>query len=102
MQKTGGRAAGTPNKSSLAVLRKCEELGFDPIKEFIEKLKDIDSREKQADLILRFMEFVHPKRRPVDENGDTEGPPQIGIAVGQVSMSEEQIQKLVMIARGEK
>lgn len=63
--KTGGRQKGTPNNRTLALSDTLESLGFDPLPKLVELLPNL-TPEKQADVLLKLMEFIYPKRKAID------------------------------------
>lgn len=65
LPKTGGRKAGTPNKSSLSPEELYTSYGFDVVGEFLNSVKDLKPSEKTTAL-LKFMEFVFPKKKSLE------------------------------------
>jgi hypothetical protein len=66
--KSGGRKRGTPNKRSLLVAERLENIGCDPIAILASICMDvgapIDARIRCA---IELSCYVYPKRRPIDD-----------------------------------
>ena len=63
-EKSGGRKVGTPNKRSLFLQELLELKSISIPEKLLEVLPRL-SFEKQADVYLKLMEFVYPKRKAV-------------------------------------
>jgi hypothetical protein len=74
-QKTGGRTKGTPNKRTLALMEICDEKGYDLLSQVITDLQLLNDPKDRLHFNLKFMEFLYPKRRAVDENGNPDDGP---------------------------
>lgn len=63
--KHGGRAKGTPNKKTLALLERIEQSGKDPVQVMLDLLNDQDP-------VLRFqaskelLQYMYPKRKALE------------------------------------
>lgn len=67
LPKTGGRTKGTPNKNSLNLLQRLNDLSFDPVAELIVCLST-QPPFQQVDSILKMWEFLYPKRKQIDHD----------------------------------
>jgi hypothetical protein len=67
LPKSGGRKKGTPNKSTVKLSEIMLSSQFCMVKELIDLLPSL-SKEKQADTLLKLMEFVYPKRKTTEES----------------------------------
>ncbi len=83
--KTGGRSAGTPNRSTGEVKQKLEVLGCDPI----EGMARIAMDESQpmtlrASMYCELAQYVAPKRKALEHKGELVGsaPPVFVIGIG--------------------
>ena len=78
-RKTGGRKAGTPNKRTLNVIERLDELGCDPIEGMATIALDSQNPvELRARMFSDLAQYVAPKRRAIDHSG-SEGTGPIGI-----------------------
>jgi hypothetical protein len=69
--KTGGRAAGTPNRRTQEVTALLASLGCDPIAGMVALANDPDvSPELRGKMFAELAGYVHPKRRAVEHTGD--------------------------------
>ena len=71
LPKTGGRKAGTPNRSSLVLREKLAELGCDPILELVNIAKGAQTEVSlRVQIYSSFMRHTYPslKSMTVDEN----------------------------------
>lgn len=67
--KTGGRKAGTPNKRTLDVIERLDELGCDPIEGLAKIALDPQNPiELRARMFSDLAQYVAPKRRAVDHS----------------------------------
>jgi hypothetical protein len=65
--KTGGRKAGTPNKRSVEVAARLEELGVDPVAGMAALAVDPQVPvEVRARMFSELAQYVAPKRKAVD------------------------------------
>lgn len=72
--KTGGRMRGTPNKNGqdlLIVLNAANVNVAEKLMKLLPKLK----AEKQADVLMKLMEYIYPKRKSVETKREPEGYP---------------------------
>ena len=76
--KNAGRKKGTPNKATMTIFQSLEQIvtedgqPIDIIKLFFDGLMDMPSFQR-VDALLKFMEFIYPKRKQVEVNlGDDE------------------------------
>jgi len=69
-RKTGGRTAGTPNKRTLNVMERLDELGCDPIEGMAKIALDPQNPiELRARMFSDLAQYVAPKRRAIDHSG---------------------------------
>jgi hypothetical protein len=75
LPKTGGRAKGTPNKSTLALREKLAALGCDPDEELVKIACDskTDTGQKVAIYSL-FFRHIHPVPKPVANSNEDPTP----------------------------
>jgi len=67
MAKTGGRVAGTPNKSTQALMERLESLDCDPIKGIAEIARDpATDPQLKVRCYAELAQYIHPKRKAVD------------------------------------
>lgn len=74
-KKTGGRTAGTPNKRSLDIMAKAEELGVCPF-EFMARtikgdaawLKDVPEMDHRVACAKELAQYLAPKRKAVEHS----------------------------------
>ena len=79
-RKTGGRTAGTPNKRTLDVIERLDELGCDPIQGMAKIALDPNTPiELRARMFSDLAQYVAPKRRAVDHSA-SEGTGEITIS----------------------
>ncbi len=68
-QKTGGRAAGTPNKRTLEAIEVFGEYDFCPLEKLLERLKSPGiSDELFTSTCLKLLDFKFPKRKAVEHS----------------------------------
>lgn len=67
-KKTGGRTKGTPNKSTLCLLRSLEQNNIDIVNEIAALLPQLGP-EKKADVLLNLMSYIFPKRKAIELSG---------------------------------
>jgi len=63
--RKGGRAKGTPNKRTLILNDILMNLGHDVPQKLVALMPKL-SPDKQADVYLKLMEFLYPKRKAID------------------------------------
>jgi hypothetical protein len=69
LPKTGGRRAGTPNKTTVLLREKLSGLGYDPITELIKIARDPNTPvEVQVNIHQGIVPYLYGKRKPVDES----------------------------------
>ncbi|MBA3756269.1 MAG: hypothetical protein H0X02_08625 [Nitrosomonas sp.] len=90
-----GRTKGSASKLTLKLMEKCDESGFDPVKEFLANYLDLESPKDKCDVILKFMEYLYPKRTrlegEVEVNDVSETP--------RVQLTQENIIQFIQAAR---
>lgn len=94
LPKTGGRKKGTPNKNTLSLLQRLQELDFDLVGELIKGIQKQDG-DRQVDSLLKLMEFIYPKRKPLEDHS-----PQLPNSIINNNVSPEQMKELLLVARG--
>lgn len=65
--KTGGRKTGTPNKSSHLLEIELKEYGLSPVSELVKLLPKL-AESKRADILIRLLDFIYPKRKSIELN----------------------------------
>jgi hypothetical protein len=91
-----GRKKGTPNKATQQLREILDAEGLDPAKKLAELLPNL-TPEKQADICLKLMDFLYPKRKAValtNEDGSALFPAE--------PLKREDMLELLKVARGEK
>lgn len=76
-QKYGGRKKGTPNKRTLLVKERLDNLGLDPIEEMAKlyyEVRETDLRLACA-LLKELAQYFYPKRRAIDVALETQQEP---------------------------
>jgi hypothetical protein len=69
-RKTGGRTTGTPNKRTLDVIDRLQELRCDPIEGMAKIALDPQNPvELRARMFSDLAQYVAPKRRAIDHSG---------------------------------
>ena len=68
LPKTGGRKRGVPNRNSSNLVKFFESVNFDVPSEIYNLLPSLEPN-KQADILMKLMEYIHPKRRPAEITG---------------------------------
>lgn len=68
--KTGGRKAGTPNKSTQKVREAIAKIASRNIKDFERWLADIEDPAKRCDIFLRAIEYHIPKLSRAEVTGE--------------------------------
>jgi len=70
-RKTGGRQKGTPNRATMEVQSRLEQLGCDPIEGMARLAMDTsNSPELRGRLLSELIQYVAPKRRAIEVNAD--------------------------------
>jgi hypothetical protein len=70
-KKTGGRQAGTPNRRTVEVQSRLQELGCDPIEGMALIAMDAaNSPELRGRMFAELAQYVAPKRRAMDLSSD--------------------------------
>ena len=80
-KKHGGRKKGTPNKTTLAVIKTLEEAGCDPILGMVEvaqKAIEAEDYSLAGSMYKELAQYVAPKRKAVEFTGQDGGPIVIG------------------------
>lgn len=68
-RKTGGRTTGTPNKRTLDVIERLNQLGCDPIEGMAKIALDPQTPvELRARMFSDLAQYVAPKRRAIDHS----------------------------------
>jgi hypothetical protein len=71
LPKTGGRKKGTPNKATLTIAERFEDLGWDPLAGLAEIVKDPkNTPELRARCHWEAMAYLYPKRKAIDSAVD--------------------------------
>ena len=79
-RRTGGRTAGTPNKRTLDVIERLDQLGCDPIEGMAKIALDPQNPvELRARMFSDLAQYIAPKRRAVDHSA-TDGTGNITIS----------------------
>jgi hypothetical protein len=75
-RKTGGRAAGTPNRKTKEVTELLEAIGCNPIEGMATIAADRkNTPELRGRMYAELAQYVFPKRKAVELTGDREAPP---------------------------
>jgi hypothetical protein len=75
-RKTGGRAAGTPNRKTKEVTELLEAIGCNPIEGMATIAADPkNTPELRGRMYAELAQYVYPKRRAVEVAGDLQSPP---------------------------
>jgi len=105
-RKTGGRARGTPNKRTLDVIDRLEQLNCDPIEGMAKiAMDEANPPELRGRMFSELAQYTCPKRRAVEHSGEGSG--EISISwmnttdVRSLSSAELTDQLLQRIAAGE-
>lgn len=70
LPKTGGRTKGTPNKSTEALLEKCERLNIDPFEALLLIARDGDEEITRLNALKEACSYLFPKRKAIEHTGD--------------------------------
>lgn len=73
-----GRKKGTPNKATLSLQQVLESHGVNPADKLLDLLPQLEPA-KQADVHLRLMEFIYPKRKALETASPDEAADRISI-----------------------
>lgn len=66
-KKSGGRVKGTPNKRTLDLLDRIQELDWDPLQELYLLISDPEVSKSEKILINKEMlQYLYPKRKAID------------------------------------
>jgi len=69
--KTGGRTKGTPNKKTLEVIERLEQLGCDPIKGMAQiAMDEANPPELRGRMFSELAQYVVPKRKAIEHSTD--------------------------------
>lgn len=68
--KYGGRAKGTPNKSTQNLLDICEQEGIEPFRAMLRAFKDIEDPVRQVDALEKICQYLYPKRKAIELSTD--------------------------------
>lgn len=88
------RPIGSKNFNRRLLQDVLAEKNIDLVYEYFELLKEVDPEIKSR-MLMHLMEFVFPKRRAEDADGTP------GEAAVQITVTDEQLQRLVKSAKGE-
>ncbi len=73
-ERRGGRAKGTPNKSTLSVQERLRELGCDPIAGMaLIAMDEGSSHELRGKMFAELAQYVWPKRKAIEHSGPSGG-----------------------------
>lgn len=73
-RKTGGRAAGTPNRKTAEIAERLAALGCDPIEGMVRIAEDPKSApELRGRMFAELAQYVYPKRKAVEHSGEGAG-----------------------------
>jgi hypothetical protein len=64
-----GRKKGTPNKKTRELVAVLDELNVNPVQALIDLIPNLEEA-KQADVYLKLLEYVYPKRRAIEVSAD--------------------------------
>jgi len=74
--KTGGRKAGTPNRTTREIGEPLESLGHNPIEAMVQTATDPNaSLELRGRMNAELAHYVYPKRKAVEVKADQDAPP---------------------------
>lgn len=81
--KTGGRVKGTPNKATAAKAAQIAASGLTPLDYLLSIMRDEKADEaKRIDAAKAAAPYVHPKRQPVDGDGDSKQDLALNVVTG--------------------
>jgi hypothetical protein len=87
-RKTGGLVKGTPNKGTLAVAKRLEAVGCDPIEGMAMIAMDIKTPiDIRAKLYSELAQYIAPKRKAIEYSGESTG---IGPVLGVLAVPMKQ------------
>lgn len=82
--RLGGRQKGTPNKSTLSLIERCQKLNCDPFDVLVNITKgdwaalgyktDVISFESRLTAAKELMQYLYPKRKAIELTRETEKP----------------------------
>jgi hypothetical protein len=73
--KTGGRKAGTPNRTTREISELLESLGHNPIEAMVQTATDSNaSLELRGRMNAELAQYVYPKRKAVEVAADKDAP----------------------------
>ena len=80
-QKTGGRTAGTPNKRTVELMDRLEELNCDPL-EGLAKIAGDPATDValRARVLADLLPYIYPKRKALEVTGMDGGPVEVDLA----------------------
>lgn len=82
-KKTGGRAAGTPNKRTQDLMERLDQLGVDPVNGLAAIATDEGAPlELRARVQIELMSYLYPKRKALDVTGSEQQSISISISIG--------------------
>lgn len=70
-QKFGGRKKGTPNRRTQELKDLFESINFNVPEEIRKILNELEP-EKKADILIKLLEYIYPKRKAVDVTDHSE------------------------------
>ena len=68
--KYGGRKKGSTNKKTQEFQDILDAMKFSPAREAIKSLRLVDDPIKHAELCIKLMEFIYPKRKAIDVSSE--------------------------------
>lgn len=71
--KTGGRRKGTPNRRTIDLTERLENVGLNVPERLVELLPQL-SAEKQVEILMDLMTFLYPKRKAIEVSESEEAP----------------------------
>lgn len=91
--KTGGRVAGTPNKSTKSLFDMCDELNFSPFESMLKIAKD-ETHKDSAMMLKEVSKYLYPTRKAVELSGSLD--PKMQEAADDVSQLSKEEQVLLL------
>lgn len=83
-KKTGGRAAGTPNKRTQDLMERLDQLGVDPVNGLAAIATDESAPlELRARVQMELMSYLYPKRKALDVTSSEQQSININIGIPQ-------------------
>lgn len=82
LPKTGGRSAGTPNKTSMEAFDKsyslkeiCEEENFNPFKALLNTARDeLTTPDLRLNALKEVCSYLYPKKKAIEVSGEVTNP----------------------------